>query len=107
MSRRQKTPTPPASLYEDAYRWQHGEFYPERHLANVQRLLKKHPEHTFSEVDAIYRQACLIDYEVQQRAGKAQLSNGARQELLDWLADRFYGFSQETFEDAIERAESR
>lgn len=106
MSRRSKTPPPPSSLYEDAYRWQQGEFYPEHHQANVQRLHQKYPEHPLAEIDAIYRQACRIDYEVQERVGKSQLSKGAREELLDWLEDNFYGFGRESFLWAIERAES-
>jgi hypothetical protein len=95
------------SLYDDAYRWQQGEYYPEHHQANVQRLQQKYPEHPLSEIDAIYRQACSIDYEVQKRVGKSQLSKGAREQLLDWLEDNFYGFSRESFLWAIERAESK
>ena len=42
-----------------------------------------------------------------ERVGGAQLSQQARDELLDWLEDHFYGFSRESFLRAIERAESR
>src|SRR5262245_15269701 len=107
MSRRSKTPEPPSSLFEDAYRLQQGQFYPERHQANVQNLCKKYPQHSFSEIDAIYRQACLIDFEIRERVGKSQLSKGAREELLDWLENEFHGFSRDSFLRAIERAESQ
>ena len=95
MRRRAKTPTPPSSLYDDAYRLQKGEFHFEHHQANVQSLCRKYPDHAFSEIDAIYRQACQIDFEVQERVGKSQLSKGAKEELLDWLEDHFNGFSRE------------
>ena len=91
----------------DAYSWQQGQFYPERHQANVQHLHQKYPEFPVSEVDAIYRQACRIDCEIQERVGASQLSKQARGELLDWLEAHFYGFSRATFLEAIERAESR
>lgn len=107
MSRRPKTPTPPSSPYDDAYRWQQSEFYHQRHKANVQRLHQKYPEHSLSEIDAIYRQACRIDDAVQERVGKSQLSKGAREELLEWLEDHYYGFSRESFLWAIEKAESK
>jgi hypothetical protein len=109
MSRRRKDPPSNSSvaLYADAYRWQQGEFYPQHHEANVKRLHEKYPEHSLPEIDGIYRQACLIDFEVQKRVGTAQLSPGAREELLDWLEDHFYGFGRELFLSAIERAESR
>src|SRR5689334_3153636 len=101
------TPKSSNSLYDDAYRWQQGEFYPQHHQANIQRLHKKYPEHSLSEIDAIYRKACRIDFEVQERIGTSQLSKGAREELLDWLEDHFYGFSRQTLLQAIESAESR
>ena len=107
MSRRKKTPTPPASLYEDACRSQQGEFYPEHHHANVERLHRQYPEHPLSEIDGIYRQACRIDFEIDQRVGSSQLSEQAREELLDWLEDHFNGFSRASFLEAIQRAESR
>lgn len=94
-------------LHSDAYAFQQGEFYPEHHQANVQRLHQKYPEFPLSEIDAVYRQACRIDSEVQERVDGAQLSQQAREELLDWLGDHFYGFSTESFLRAIERAESR
>ena len=106
MNRRKKAPMPPSALYENAYQWQVGEFYPEHHEANVQRLHQKYPEHSVSEIDAIYRQACCIDSEVKERVGKSQLSNAAKEELLDWLQDHFHGFSRESFLWAIERAEA-
>ena len=106
MSRRPKTSPPPASLYEDAYHWQVGQFYPERHLANVQRLHDKYPDLPLGEIDAIYREACRIDYEVRERVGTSTLSNAAKQELLDWLEDHFCGFSRDSLLWAIERAES-
>ena len=109
MSRRQKNPVSQLSdsLYVDAYQWQQGEFYPEHHQANVQRLHRKYPECPWSEIDAIYRQACRIDFEVQERIGTSQLSARARHELLDWLEDHFHGFSRESFLQAIEKAETR
>jgi hypothetical protein len=105
MSRRPKSPIPPTSLYEDAYRWQQDEFYPEHHKANVLRLHEKYPEHKLGEIDAIYRQACRIDFEVKERVGESKLSQQARQELLEWLEDNFHGFSAVSFQEAIERAE--
>ncbi len=108
MSRRKHTGSGDAAgLHSDAYAFQQGQFYPERHQANVQRLHQKYPEFPLSEIDAVYRQACRIDFEVQERIGGAQLSQQAREELLDWLEDHFYGFSTESFLRAIERAESR
>jgi hypothetical protein len=108
MSRREHSGSSNASgLHSDAYAFQQGEFYPEHHQANVQRLHQKYPEFPVSEIDAVYRQACRIDFEVQERVGGAQLSQQAREELLDWLEDHFYGFSKESFLRAIERAESR
>jgi hypothetical protein len=106
MGRRAKKPTPSSSLYEDAYRWQQGEFHPEHHQANVERLRQKYPQHALSEIDSIYRQACRIDLEVKERVGAAQLTQHAREELLDWLERRFYGFSRTSFQQAIDRAES-
>jgi hypothetical protein len=108
MSRRKHSGSGDASgLHSDAYASQHGEFYPEHHQANVQRLHQKYPQFPLSEVDAVYRQACRIDFEVQRRVGGAQLSQRAREELLDWLEDHVYGFGRESFLRAIERAESR
>ena len=106
MSRRLKTPTPQSSLFEDAYRLQEGQFYPERHQANVKKLCEKYPQHSFSEIDAVYREACRIDFEIQERVGKSKLSKGAREEILDWLENEFHGFSRELLLRAIERAES-
>jgi acyl-CoA-binding protein len=107
MTRRQKPPTPAPSLYADAYHWQQGEFYPEHHQANVRRLQEKYSDISLSEIDAIYRQACRIDYEVQQQVGTSQLSAQAREKLLDWLEDHFNGFGRAEFLLAIERAESK
>ena len=76
-------------LHSDSYAFQQGQFYPERHQANVRRLHQKYPEFPLSEVDAIYREACRIDFEVQERVGGAQLSPQAREELLDWLEGHF------------------
>ena len=95
------------ALHSDAYSFQQGEFYPEHHQANVQRLRQKYPGFSLSEIDEIYRQACRLDFEVQERVGASQLSKQAREELLDWLEDHFYGFSRASFLQAIERAESR
>ena len=105
MTRRSKVSTPPSSLYDDAYRLQTGEFYPEHHQANVRSLCERYPDQPFSEIDAIYREACRIDFEIQERVGNSQLSKGAKEELLEWLKDHFYGFSRESFLWAIERAE--
>ena len=109
MSRRQKNSTAQSSdsLHADAYSWQQGQFYPERHQANVQRLHQKYPAFPLSEIDAIYRQACRIDFEVQERVGTSQLSKQAREELLGWLEDHFYGFGRASLLEAIERAESQ
>jgi hypothetical protein len=106
MSRRSKALSPPASLYEDAYRWQRGEFYPEHHQSNIQRLHQKYPGHSVSEINAIYRQACRIDFEVQERVGKSKLSEGVERELLSWLEDHFHGFNRESFLWAIEKTHS-
>jgi hypothetical protein len=107
MSRRaHRNRQPSSALYADAYSYQQGEFYPEHHLANVQRLHQKYPEHSLSEIDEIYRQACRIDAHVQQRLGGSHLTEKAKQELLGWLEDHFFGFSRESFLRAIERAES-
>jgi len=96
-----------AALHADAYQYQQGEFYPEHHRANVQRLREKYPTFSQSEIDGIYRQACHIDFEVRQRVGAAQLSEQAREELLEWLEDNFYGFSRQTFVLAVDRAEGK
>lgn len=108
MSRRKHSGSSNASgLHSDAYAFQQGEFYPEHHQANVQRLHQKYPGFSVAEIDAVYRQACRIDFEVQERVGGAELSQQARVELLDWLEDHLYGFSRESFLLAIERAESK
>ena len=80
MSRHGKKPTPEPghSLHANAYVWQHGEFHPEHHQANIQALHAKYPGHSLAEIDDVYRQACQIDYEVQQSIGGAQLSPGAK-----------------------------
>lgn len=105
MSRRPKVRIHPSSLYDDAYRLQSGEFYPEHHQANVQSLCRRYPDLPSCEIDAIYRQACRIDFEVGERVGHSRLSKGAKEELLEWLEDHFWGFSRESFLWAIEKAE--
>jgi len=95
-----------AELHTDAYSFQQGEYYPEHHVANVQKLHQKYPEFSLSEVDAIYRRACSIDFEVQQRVGSSKLTPQAKNELLDWLEDHFYGFSRISLLQAIEEAQS-
>ena len=94
------------SLHADAYSWQQGQFYPERHKANVQRLHQKYGEYSISEIDAIYRQACRIDFEVQERIRTSELTERAKAELLEWLEDNFHGFSRASLMEAIERAEA-
>ena len=72
MSRRSKNPKAETghSLHADAYVWQHGEFYPEHHQGNIQALHAKYPGHPLAEIDDVYRQACRIDYEVDQAMGE-------------------------------------
>jgi hypothetical protein len=108
MTSRSESPSPASSaaLYEDAYWSQQGEFHPEHHRANVQRLHRRYPGHSLGTIDAIYRLACRIDFEIQERVGSSQLSRQARDELLDWLEDHFNGFPRATLLQAIERAES-
>lgn len=107
MSRRAKTPTPPSSLYDDAYYLQNGEFYPENHKANIEKLSRKYSDQPLSEIDTIYRQACCIDSEVQEQVGGCQLSEGAKEELLQWLEKHFHGFTRASFLRAIEQARPR
>jgi len=96
-----------AALHSDAYSFQQGEFYPEHHQTNVQRLHQKYADFSLPEIDEVYRQACRIDFEVQERVGTSQLSKQTRVELLDWLEDHFYGFSRASFLQTIERTEPR
>ena len=74
-----------SGLHSDAYAFQQGEFYPQHHQANVQRLHQKYPEFPLSEIDTVYRQACRIDFEVQERVGGAQLSQQAREDFWTGL----------------------
>ncbi len=109
MGKRRKNPVTKRSpaIYDDAYRLHEGEYYPQHHEANLQRLRENHPEYSAGEVETIYRQACRIEYEIEQWLGKMQLSEGSRQELLDWLEDHFYGFTAKSFSSALERVEAR
>src|ERR1700757_3025420 len=84
-------------IYDAAYRLQVGEHYPQHHLENVRRLRERYSEYPADEVESIYRQACRIEYEIQKWIGNMQLSQGSRQELLDWLEDHFYGFTEKSF----------
>ncbi len=95
-----------AALHSDAYSLQQGEFYPEHHQANVRRLHRKYPNFSLSEIDAIYREACRIDFEARKQVGATKLSKQAKEELMDWLEDHFYGFGRESFLQAIVKAES-
>ena len=105
MRRRHRSPPLGVGLYEAAYRWQQGEFYPEHHCANVVRLHERFPEVPMAEVDAIYRQACRIDAEVADQVGTSELTAAAKEDLVDWLAGHFHGFGRGVFIDAIERRE--
>lgn len=99
-----KSPAPSSSLPDDAYLFQYGQFYPERHEANLRRLRKKYPAHSAAEIDAIYREARAIDSALQEEIGAAHLSPGARALLLEWLEERFPRFSRSVLADAIVRA---
>jgi len=104
--RKHRGPEDPAALYSDAYSFQQGEFHPEHHQANVRRLHEKYPGFTLSEIDTIYRQACRIEFEIQEQIGRSQLSEEAREKLLEWLEDHFHGFSRKSFLQAIDRVQS-
>ncbi len=94
-------------IYDEAYWLQMGEYYPQHHQANVQRLRDRYPDYAAEEVDRIYRQACRLEPEIEQWMGGMRLSPGSRQELLEWLEDHFYGFTKASFSEAIERVEGR
>ena len=96
-----------AAMYDEAFFLQEGEYYPQRHEANVRSLCEKYPQYSSKEIDAIYRQACRIEPGVAQWLGNMELSDGGRLELLDWLKDNFYGFTQKSFLRALERVEGK
>jgi len=97
----------PSAIYDDAFRLQQGEYYPEHHEANIITLRERYPDHSAEEVETIYRQACRIEHEIEQWLGKMQLSAGSRVELLEWLEDHFYGFTDNSFLWALERVEEK
>lgn len=107
MSSSEKKISREAALHSDAYLFQRGEYYPKNHQANVQRLHQKYPEFPLSQIDAIYRKACKIDLEVQQHVGTSQLTEKAKEELLDWLEDHYYPFSRASFLQAIDASQER
>lgn len=111
MGKRRKNPVAKrsAAIYDHAFCLQEGEYYPQHHLANVRTLRERYPEYSAEEVDAIYRQACRIQYEIEQWLGPGpmQLSEGSRAELLEWLNDHFYGFTEKSFLWALERVQDK
>lgn len=109
MSKRRKDPISQRStaIYDEAFQLQVGEYHPEHHEANIRTLRARYPEYSAKEVDGIYRQACRIEYEIEQWVGGLQLSAGSREELMDWLEDRFFGFTGKSFSWAIERIEEK
>lgn len=102
--KKKSLPAKVSSLHDEAYRLQRGQFYPQRHEANIQQLCDQHPEHSSGEIDAVYRQACRIDHEARKWVESSQLTTGAKELLLEWLEDSFADFSRESLRDAIERA---
>jgi len=105
--RKDRVREPSPEIYDDAFRLQEGEYYPEHHEANIKTLCERYPEYSPEDVDAIYRQACRIQHEVEEWVGDAELSEGSRQELLEWLRDHFYGFTERSFLWALERVERK
>jgi hypothetical protein len=107
MGRRGKRPVLRRSseIYDTAFRLQEGEYYPEHHLTNIQTLSRRYPEHTGTELERIYKQACRIECEIEERMGGAIFSESGKAGLLEWLDDNFNGFSRDTFLWAIERVE--
>jgi hypothetical protein len=107
MSRRpqQRRADGTADLHAEAYMLQAGEFWPEHHEANVRHLRSKYPEVPAEEIEAIYRRACRIEFEIRQEIGNSQLSAAAKSQLVDWLEDQFHGFPRSVLVEAIERTE--
>ena len=106
MRTRRNKGSSPAQLFEDAYSWQQGEFYPEHHQANIERLSDKYPEVSSAEIEDIYRKACTIEHEIRQQIQGAQLTAAARDALLEDLESQFYGFSRASLAWALQRAEA-
>jgi hypothetical protein len=107
LTRKNPKAKPSPQIYDDAFSLQEGEYWPEHHIANVKRLSQRYPEYSRDEVDAIYRKACTLEPEIEKWIGTLELSEGSRSELLEWLADQFYGFTNKSFLWALERVEDK
>src|SRR5439155_5133404 len=109
MGRRRKNPVskPSSEIYDAGYSCQQGEFYPEHHQTNIQKLRERFPEYSATEIEGIYRQACRLDYDIQQWSGGATLSERQKEERLVWLEDHYYGFSRKSLLQALERTETK
>jgi len=66
-------------------------------MANVARLCRQFRERSQAEIEAIYREACRIDFVVKELTGTSELSEGAREELLNWLGQDFPDFGRACF----------
>lgn len=91
-------------MRDDAYRLQRGEFYPERHAANLRQLRATHPDRSLAEIESVYRRACELDPEARTWVESSQLTPGAKALLLEWLEQRFGEFSPASLREAIEHA---
>lgn len=69
------------TFFDEAFWMQHGEYYPERHEANLTELNQKYP---WPEpvIDSLYRVACHLDFLIDQIA----------QEIVDYDQSFIEGF---------------
>ena len=54
-------------FFEEAYWLQHGEYYPQTHQANVEKLCGRYPWEAVI-IDSLYRVTCHFDFVLEQAA---------------------------------------
>jgi len=90
-----------------AYQYQTGQFYPERHISNLERLAKKFPDYDAELIDCLYRLAIHLDTYASELAEKIADGQMEKPEAFQHLAVIFKQFSQENRGSALENALDR
>jgi hypothetical protein len=92
------------AFLDAAFAYQHGEFYPETHIKNLERLATEFPDYDKELIDCLYRFAVHLDARASEFAEKIFHRYMSEEEALSQLAVTFKQFSKGSRDWALEHA---
>lgn len=92
------------SFLDTAYEYQRGQFYPERHEENLQRLAIEFPIYDKDLRDCLYRLAVHLDTTSANLASGVAAESFSKEDGLEQLSVSFFHFSETTRQRALDHA---